>query len=125
MKRGTFTSQEEKYANSSRRIYRIQNLNQKQEWAFAFFYHISVVVGVALTAAGSAKLQHHEQPMEKNQKLVKAGMSILTVTWVILVGWAGLSFAAPKAKSTDIVRAGNVVCFVAPSLPGVVRITAN
>lgn len=93
----------------SRRIFRIQNINHKVEWAFALFYHIPVVVGVALTAAGSSKLQHHEDP-EKSLKTVKAGMAILVVSWAILVGWTGFTFTAPRAMNAKRDRVGTVVC---------------
>ncbi|KAJ5335983.1 hypothetical protein MYU51_020133 [Penicillium brevicompactum] len=81
------------------RIYRVAGLDQKLEWTFALVYHIVVVGGVALTAAGSAKLQSHEEPIDKAEKIVKAGIAILTVCWVALVAATGLTFAVPARKS--------------------------
>lgn len=72
-----------------------------------------VVAGVALTAAGSAKLQNHQQPIDKAEKTVKAGIAILAVSWGVLVGWAGLSFTAPRARNSTVARAGTVVSFPA------------
>lgn len=94
-----------------RRFYRVAGLDQKLEWALALFYHIFVVGGVALTAAGSAKLQSHEEPVEKAEKLVKAGIGILTVCWVALVAGTVASFIAPVRKSA-LGRAGTMVCFL-------------
>ena len=109
----------------SRRIFRIQNINHKVEWAFALFYHIPVVVGVALTAAGSSKLQHHEDP-EKSLKTVKAGMAILVVSWAILVGWTGFTFTAPRAMNAKRDRVGTVVCCYFPLAFDIVfRLTLN
>lgn len=68
-----------------------------------------VAGGVALTAAGSAKLQHHQEPLDRAEKIVKVGIVILTVCWAILVGWTGLSFSAPRARDGPVVRAGTVV----------------
>lgn len=107
----------------NRRTYRIHNVDQKQEWAAALIYHIPVVVGVALTAAGSSKLQHHEQPIEKAETLIRAGMAILTACWVLLAAWTALAFRAPKAKNADRVNAGNVVWFLHFPLP--VKIPTN
>ncbi|ORY61459.1 uncharacterized protein BCR38DRAFT_411332 [Pseudomassariella vexata] len=97
------------------RIYRIRNLDEKLEWLLVLVFHIFVVGGVALVAAGSAKLQNHQQPIEKSEKIVKAGISILTVSWGILVGWVGLSFVAPRISNSTTERAGTTllksVCF--------------
>ncbi|CAG8153467.1 unnamed protein product [Penicillium salamii] len=90
------------------RFYRVAGLDQKLEWALALFYHIFVVGGVALTAAGSAKLQSHEEPVEKAEKLVKAGIGILTVCWVALVAGTVASFIAPVRKSA-LGRAGTML----------------
>ncbi|CAG8128627.1 unnamed protein product [Penicillium olsonii] len=90
------------------RIYRVAGLNQKLEWAFALFYHIFVVGGVALTAAGSAKLQSHEEPAEKAEKIVKAGIAILTVCWVALVAATAITLIAPTKKSATR-RAGTIL----------------
>ena len=94
--------------HKNRRIYRVAGLNQKLEWAFALFYHIFVVGGVALTAAGSAKLQSHEEPAEKAEKIVKAGIAILTVCWVALVAATAITLIAPTKKSATR-RAGTIV----------------
>ncbi|KAJ5295487.1 hypothetical protein N7508_010308 [Penicillium antarcticum] len=91
------------------RQYRIQPLDKKMEWVSVLAYHMLVVAGVALTAAGSAKLQEHEQPLDKAEKITEAGISILAVAWVILVGWTGFSFMAPRGRNSSLTRAGNVL----------------
>lgn len=78
------------------RAYRIFGIDKKLEWAQALFFHTLVGAGVALAAAGSAKLQNHDQPIDKAEKMIKVGIVILAVSWGILVGWTGLSFRAPK-----------------------------
>lgn len=80
-------------------------------------YHMAVVAGVALTAAGSVKLEKHEEPIEKAERMVKAGMAILTVAWGILVGFAGLSWFGPRARDSGLTRAGTVVSSSSPSHP--------
>ncbi|EPS27172.1 hypothetical protein PDE_02115 [Penicillium oxalicum 114-2] len=91
------------------REFRIQHLDKKMEWVSALAYHMLVVAGVALTAAGSAKLQAHQEPIDKADKMVKAGISILTVAWVALVGWTGLSFHAPRGRNSQLAAAGTVL----------------
>jgi hypothetical protein len=61
-----------------------------------------------LTAAGSAKLQKHEQPIEKAENIVKAGIAILTICWAALVPGIVLSFLTPARKSSGG-RAGTIV----------------
>jgi hypothetical protein len=90
------------------RIYRIPSLDQKLEWALSLVYHIFVVGGVALAAAGSAKLQKHQQPVEKAESIVKAGIAILTICWAALVGGAIISFITPSTKSA-VGRGGTTV----------------
>ena len=90
------------------RAYRIFGIDKKLEWAQALFFHTLVGAGVALAAAGSAKLQNHDQPIDKAEKMIKVGIVILAVSWGILVGWTGLSFRAPKGDG-PVVRAGTTV----------------
>ncbi|OQE40013.1 hypothetical protein PENCOP_c006G05633 [Penicillium coprophilum] len=91
------------------RHYLIQSTDKKTEWVSVLAYHMLVVAGVALTAAGSANLQEHEQPLEKDEKITEAGISILAVAWGLLVGWTGLSFVAPRGRNSSLTRAGNVL----------------
>ncbi|KAL2022921.1 hypothetical protein VTK56DRAFT_4136 [Thermocarpiscus australiensis] len=91
------------------RHYRIQPLDKKTEWTSVLAYHMLVVAGVALTAAGSAKLQEHKQPLDKAEKMTKAGIAILTVAWGILVAWTGLSFTAPRGRNFSLTRVGTVL----------------
>ncbi|KAK4868016.1 hypothetical protein LT330_007675 [Penicillium expansum] len=91
------------------REYRIQVLDKKMEWVCALAYHMLVVAGVALTAAGSVKLQKHEQPLDKAERITKVGISILAVAWAVLVAWTGFSFIAPRGRNSPLMRAGNVL----------------
>ncbi|KAL6232202.1 hypothetical protein BDW75DRAFT_247340 [Aspergillus navahoensis] len=91
------------------RHYRIQSLDKKMEWVSVLAYHMLVVAGVALSAAGSAKLQEHKQPLDKAEKIAKAGISILAVAWGFLVGWTGFSFIAPRRRNSSLTRAGTVL----------------
>lgn len=67
------------------RHYRIQPLHKKMEWVSVLAYHMLVVAGVALTAAGPVKLQEHKQPLDKAAKIAKEGIAILAVAWGVLV----------------------------------------
>ncbi|KAF7715290.1 Uncharacterized protein PECH_007298 [Penicillium ucsense] len=91
------------------REYRIQHIDQKLEWVAVLAYHMLVVAGVALTAAGSVKLQQHQAPTDKAENIVKAGISILVVAWGVLVGWAGLSFLAPRGRTSQLAKAGTIL----------------
>ncbi|EYE92984.1 uncharacterized protein EURHEDRAFT_461230 [Aspergillus ruber CBS 135680] len=90
------------------RAYRIFGINKKLEWAQALFFHILVGAGVALAAAGSAKLQDHEQSTDKAEKMIKVGIVILAICWGVLVGWTGLSFRAPRGDG-PVVRDGTMM----------------
>ncbi|KAJ6189014.1 hypothetical protein N7519_003922 [Penicillium mononematosum] len=90
------------------RHYRIQFLDKKMQWVSVLAYHMLVVAGVALTAAGSSKLQEHEQPL-KAEKISRAGISIMVIAWGILVGWTGFSFVGPWGRNSSLTRAGNVL----------------
>jgi hypothetical protein len=79
-----------------------------------------VVAGVALTAAGSAKLAEHKEPLDKDKKIAEAGIAILAVAWGVLVGWTGFSFTAPKGRNFSLTRAGTVVRLPLPHLERVV-----
>lgn len=85
------------------------------EWVSVLAYHMLVVAGVALTAAGSAKLQEHEQPLDKAEKIAKAGIAILAVAWVILVAWTSFSLVASRGRNSSLTRAGTVVCTYPPA----------
>ncbi|RMJ25474.1 hypothetical protein PHISP_03666 [Aspergillus sp. HF37] len=89
------------------RAFRTSNLNGKVEWVLKFFFHSLIVVGVALTATGMSRLQNHEQPMDKNLNMAKAGIAMLAACWGGLSGLAGSSFIARPSGSN--VRAGTVL----------------
>lgn len=95
------------------RILRLPRLDQKNEWVLVLVYHLAVVAGVALTAAGSANLQHPsaEHPVEKSLKMVKAGIAILAVSWGALVAWAGATFTTRgnTNENASAARAGSMV----------------
>ncbi|KAH1270781.1 hypothetical protein KXV22_001848 [Aspergillus fumigatus] len=55
------------------------------EWVSVLAYHMLVVAGVALTAAGPVKLQEHKQPLDKAAKIAKEGIAILAVAWGVLL----------------------------------------
>ncbi|KAF3012677.1 hypothetical protein E8E15_001073 [Penicillium rubens] len=90
------------------RHYRIQSLDKKMEWVSVLAYHMLVIAGVALTAAGSSKLQEHEEPL-KAEKISRAGISIMVVAWGFLVGWTGFSFVGPRGRNSSLTRAGNIL----------------
>lgn len=101
---------------SKRTIYRTRNNSDTQKLAsiFTVFFHMLVIAGVVLAAAGSSNLQkHHDQhpEMEKFQKMVKAGIVLLTISWAMLVAYAGLAFGTPPhaRNNGSVARAGKVV----------------
>ncbi|KAG2420409.1 hypothetical protein HFD88_005210 [Aspergillus terreus] len=91
------------------RHYRIQPVDKKMEWVFVLAYHMLVVAGVALTAAGSAKLQQHEQPLDKAERMAKVGIAILAAAWGGLAGWTAFSFIIPRGGNSSLARAGTVL----------------
>ncbi|KAF7552223.1 hypothetical protein G7Z17_g4480 [Cylindrodendrum hubeiense] len=72
------------------RVCRNRELDPKIEWIKVVLYHIHVTGGVALLAVGASHLQG-DNPAPSDMTLVKVGLAILTVAWVILAGWAGIS----------------------------------
>ncbi|OJJ81186.1 uncharacterized protein ASPGLDRAFT_133369 [Aspergillus glaucus CBS 516.65] len=91
------------------RTYRIRTVGWKAPVIFEFFVHGLVAAGVVLTAIGSSKLQRLDEPIDNAEQMVKVGIALLTAAWGILVGLAGLSFAAPRAKYGAVVRAGTIL----------------
>lgn len=74
------------------------------------FFHIVVAGGVALLAAGAASLQT-SHPMANALVLVKIGVSILAISWGILVIWVALSvMSAQHSKAAVAHREGSIVC---------------
>lgn len=101
---------------NKRTIYRTRNNSNTKKFTsiFAVFFHMLVIAGIVLAAAGSSNLQkHHDQPaeMEKFQKMVKVGIVLLTVSWAMLVGLVGLAFGTPPhaRNNGSVARAGKVV----------------
>lgn len=74
------------------------------------FFHVLVAGGVALLAAGASSLQS-SHPMANALTLVKAGVSILAVSWGVLVIWAAVSVTPSQhSKSAVAHREGSIVC---------------
>ncbi|KAL7783810.1 hypothetical protein V8C37DRAFT_35071 [Trichoderma ceciliae] len=67
------------------RIYTCRDtLNNKKEWGFVLLFHLVVTSGIAILATGASKLQSsHPEPIDGS--LVKAGIALLTLSWVLVV----------------------------------------
>lgn len=61
--------------------------NAKLEWITVLIYHVMVAGATAILAVGASALQS-SSPMPSDLSKVKAGIAILTLAWVVLVGWS-------------------------------------
>lgn len=84
--------------------------DKKVDWIYMILYHILVVVGVIMLAMGASDLQK-ANPRPNDQTLIKAGISILTVAWLALVGWSGATLLSNnhRTKSGAVHRDGTLV----------------
>ncbi|KAI5460393.1 hypothetical protein BGZ63DRAFT_246888 [Mariannaea sp. PMI_226] len=93
------------------RIYRCPTMNGKVEWIKVILYHFLVTSGVALLAAGASGLQG-SSPSSSDENLVKVGIAILTVAWVVLSGWAIISLRSSGCvRSTSAQRLGTLLLY--------------
>jgi hypothetical protein len=93
----------------ARRMYRNSSLDKKMEWALVLFFHIIVAAGISILATGVSDLQSGTGT-STDSVLVKVGISILTVSWFILVVWAGISLMpAQKIRSAPAYSEGRMV----------------
>jgi hypothetical protein len=86
------------------------HLDKKIEWIYALLFHMLVVAGVVILALGASDLQK-PNPKPSDQTLIKAGISILTASWVILVGLSAGTLISNNhhAKSGTAHRDGTLV----------------
>ncbi len=62
------------------------------EWIYVICYHTLVVVGIVLIAIGASAIEgSNAAPKSSDETLLKVGIVVLLVAWVVLVGWVGLS----------------------------------
>ncbi|KAH6989589.1 hypothetical protein BKA56DRAFT_576080 [Ilyonectria sp. MPI-CAGE-AT-0026] len=93
------------------RVYRNRDLDPKIEWIKVLLYHFHVTGGVALLAIGASRLQG-SNPAPSDMTLVKVGLAILTVAWVVLAGWAGVSLRPLASLNVaNPQRAGTLLLF--------------
>lgn len=104
-----------------RRIYRDVELNHKFEWVAVIVYHFLCVAGVGILASGSSSLQGGEATPD-DLTMVKAGISILTAAWVVLIAWSAITLARPgRHGSAALYGAGTKVSNALQSL----KLTTN
>jgi hypothetical protein len=74
------------------------------------FFHMVVAGGVVLLAIGVASLQS-SHPMANALVLVKVGVSILAISWGMLVIGAALSVMSAQNKKAAVAhQEGSIVC---------------
>jgi len=82
------------------RHHRASNSNGKAEWILVLFYHILVASGVGLIGAGSSAFDT-EDPSPNDLTLLKVGIIILLVCWVLVCfGTVFSSFHTPRNRNT-------------------------
>jgi hypothetical protein len=75
-----------------------------------------VVAGVVVIASGSSSLVS-PNPTPNAGNMVKAGIAVLTASWVILVGWAIFSIPNTHHVSSNLAhRDGTLVRYSASNL---------
>jgi len=72
------------------RHYRTSNLGGKVEWVLVLIYHILVASGVGLIGAGSSAFTAKD-PSSNDLTLLKVGIIILLVSWVLVCLWTPFS----------------------------------
>jgi hypothetical protein len=95
--------------NLRSRVYRIPNLNTKLEWIYVLLFHVLVMTGIAILAVGVSSLEG-PQPKPGDENMVKVGISLLTASWVVLLGWVGISVLPNRGSSRAVAhREGTIV----------------
>ncbi|KAJ6783047.1 hypothetical protein PWT90_01869 [Aphanocladium album] len=83
-----------------------QSGDAKLEWAVVVGFHVLIAGATAILAVGASALQS-SSPMPSDLTKVKVGITILTIGWVILVGWSVLSWIRrSNSQRPETSRAG-------------------
>jgi hypothetical protein len=61
------------------------------EWLCVIQFHFVVVAGVALVVIGVVKVTG-PNPKASDETLMKVGVIIILICWVVLVGWTAFAF---------------------------------
>jgi len=92
------------------RIYRIPYLNRKVEWIYILLFHLLVVAGVVMVAMGASDLQSKD-PKPSDETIIKVGVSILTVSWLVLVAWSSATLVSNRHIKTAVAHREGTVLF--------------
>lgn len=80
-----------------RRHYLRTDKGPKHGWFYVLVYKLFVLSGLAILAVGTSALQSDEAK-ESDFTLVKVGISIITVAWIVSVWWAMLTLCQKGAQ---------------------------
>ncbi|OAR02069.1 hypothetical protein LLEC1_03391, partial [Akanthomyces lecanii] len=78
----------------------------KVEWAVVAAFHVLVAGATAILAVGASALQS-SSPLPSDLTKVKVGIALLTVAWIVLVGWSAQSwFRRSRTQHMEASHAG-------------------
>jgi hypothetical protein len=81
------------------RYYRNSNLRRIREWPLVAIFHLIVITGLGIVASGASAFSGVDvQP--STLTLLKVGIIILLLSWVILCAWSLLSLL-PGQQTVD------------------------
>ncbi len=81
----------------------------KVEWAVVAVFHVLVAGATAILAVGASALQS-SSPLPSDLTKVKVGIALMTVAWIVLVGWSVQSwFRRSNTQHMEASQAGQKV----------------
>lgn len=76
---------------TDRRHYRSEKGNEKSEWLLVIVYHLLVTTGLALVVSGASAFNVNASNTG-DEGLIKGGILILLLAWLVVIVWTVLSF---------------------------------
>ena len=73
-------------ANKLSRVYGVADLRRGMEWTRVVLFHVLVAIGIGALASGGTALSG-PTATSSDLTLVKCGVALLAVSWVVLVAW--------------------------------------
>jgi hypothetical protein len=90
------------------RIARIASLRSRREWVLVGIYHSIVTTAIVLVVIGIVNVMKGLSTTQ-GSGLIKAGLAVLIVSYVVLLAWTTVSLRAPDKPKTDTFIDGTVV----------------
>jgi hypothetical protein len=86
-------------------------VKERREWTHILLFHGIVIAGIALLIVGIVNLINGKTKTAPNKSVdIIVGLSLLCLSYVILVGWTILSMRTPTHRSSATSQDGTKVC---------------